>query len=73
MKITDVEGLVLRPGEVDATRADGEFPVTAAKRLGTILTHDITPVDGVLHVPGGPGLGIELDDDEVERRRVHPY
>ena len=23
MKITDVEGLVLRPGEVDATRADG--------------------------------------------------
>lgn len=49
-----------------------EFPVTAAKRLGTILTNGITPVDGVLHVPAGPGLGIELDDDEVERRRVHP-
>jgi L-rhamnonate dehydratase len=49
-----------------------EFPVTAAKRLGTILTEPITPVDGVLHVPGGPGLGIELDDDEVERRLVRP-
>ena len=49
-----------------------EFPVTAAKRLGTILTTGITPVDGVLQVPGGPGLGIELDDDEVDRRRVHP-
>jgi L-rhamnonate dehydratase len=49
-----------------------EFPVTAAKRLGTILTEPITPVDGVLHVPGGPGLGIELDHDEVKRRLVRP-
>ena len=49
-----------------------EFPVTASKRLGTILTTAITPVAGVLHVPGGPGLGIELDDDEVQRRMVRP-
>jgi L-rhamnonate dehydratase len=49
-----------------------EFPVTASKRLGTILTRAITPVAGVLHLPDGPGLGIELDDDEVERRMVRP-
>ena len=47
-----------------------EYPVTASKRLGTILTEAVTPVNGVLQVPGGPGLGIELDDDEVERRTV---
>jgi L-rhamnonate dehydratase len=47
-----------------------EYPVTASKRLGTILTEGVTPVNGVLHVPDGPGLGIELDDDEVERRTV---
>jgi L-alanine-DL-glutamate epimerase-like enolase superfamily enzyme len=45
-----------------------EFPVTASKRLGTILTAAVTPVDGVLHVPDGPGLGIDLDEDEVARR-----
>jgi L-rhamnonate dehydratase len=49
-----------------------EFPVTAAKRLGTILTEPITPVDGVLRVPAGPGLGIELDHDEVKRRLARP-
>jgi L-rhamnonate dehydratase len=50
-----------------------EFPVTASKRLGTILTKPIAPAAGVLHVPGGPGLGIELDDDEVARRTVSPH
>jgi L-rhamnonate dehydratase len=56
-----------------ATLADErliEFPVTASKRLGTILTRAVTPIAGVLHVPDGPGLGIELDDDEVGRRLV---
>jgi L-alanine-DL-glutamate epimerase-like enolase superfamily enzyme len=45
-------------------------PVTASKRLGTILTEAIIPADGALRVPAGPGLGIELDDDEVGRRTV---
>lgn len=47
-----------------------EFPVTASKRSGTILTHGPTFSDGALQVPVGPGLGIELDEDELERRRV---
>ena len=50
-----------------------EFPVTASKQLGTILTTAITPVAGVLRVPAGPGLGIELDDDEVGRRTVRVH
>jgi L-alanine-DL-glutamate epimerase-like enolase superfamily enzyme len=47
-----------------------EFPVTSSKRAGTLLSKEFTPDDGVLHLPGGPGLGITLNDDEVERRRV---
>jgi L-rhamnonate dehydratase len=47
-----------------------EFPVTASKRLGTILAGAITPDGGMLRVPGGPGLGIELDEDEVGRRTI---
>jgi L-rhamnonate dehydratase len=47
-----------------------EFPVTASKRLGTILTTALAPADGALRVPGGPGLGIGLQDEEIERRRV---
>ena len=47
-----------------------EFPVTASKRLGTILTSGLTPEDGALHVPAAPGLGIELDADEIDRRRA---
>ncbi len=47
-----------------------EFPVTASKRLGTILTSGLAPQDGVLRVPDAPGLGIELSQDEIERRRV---
>jgi L-rhamnonate dehydratase len=47
-----------------------EYPVTAAKRLGTILTTPFIPENGRLALPGGPGLGITLDDDELSRRRV---
>ncbi|HEY5120541.1 MAG TPA: enolase C-terminal domain-like protein, partial [Acidimicrobiales bacterium] len=47
-----------------------EFPVTSSKRAGTLLSRAFTPDHGVLHLPDGPGLGITLDDDEVERRRV---
>jgi L-alanine-DL-glutamate epimerase-like enolase superfamily enzyme len=47
-----------------------EFPVTASKRLGTILTASLAPEGGALRVPDGPGLGIDLDEDEIARRRV---
>ena len=47
-----------------------EFPVTASKQSGTILTDGLAPSGGMLRVPTGPGLGIELDADELERRRV---
>jgi L-alanine-DL-glutamate epimerase-like enolase superfamily enzyme len=47
-----------------------EFPVTSSKRSGTILTTPFLPHDGVLRLPEGPGLGITLNDEEVERRKV---
>jgi L-alanine-DL-glutamate epimerase-like enolase superfamily enzyme len=47
-----------------------EFPVTGSKQAGTILTEALAPVDGLLGVPAGPGLGIALDEDEIQRRRV---
>ena len=47
-----------------------EYPVTAAKRLGTLLASPFVPVDGMLTLPTGPGLGITLDDAEVARRTV---
>ncbi len=47
-----------------------EYPVTASKRMGSLLTTPFTPVDGYLHLAPGAGLGIELNDDEVRRRTV---
>ena len=47
-----------------------EYPVTASKRMGSLLTTPFTPVDGYLHLTPGAGLGIELNDDEVRRRTV---
>ena len=46
-----------------------EYPVTSSKRMGSLLSTPFTPDHGVLRLPGGTGLGITLDDDEVERRR----
>lgn len=47
-----------------------EYPVTTSKRAGTLIQTPFTPDHGVLRLPDGPGLGITLDDDEVERRTV---
>ena len=47
-----------------------EYPVTASVRSGSIVTHPLRPHEGRLEVPLGPGLGIELDEDEIARRRV---
>ncbi len=47
-----------------------EYPVTTSKRAGSLLTSELVPDQGVLHLPEGPGLAITLDDAELERRRV---
>ena len=47
-----------------------EYPVTASKRAGSILKTPFVPQQGMLRLPRGPGLGIVLDNDEVERRTV---
>jgi hypothetical protein len=47
-----------------------EYPVTASKRQGSLLTTPFTPEQGTLRLPVGAGLGIELDDAEVSRRLV---
>lgn len=46
-----------------------EVPVTEASSA-SLLTRPIRPENGVLDVPAEPGLGIELDEDELARRRV---
>ena len=45
-----------------------EYPVTASKRTGSLLTTPFSPADGFLRLAPGAGLGIELDEDEVRRR-----
>ena len=47
-----------------------EFPVTETTAASSLVTHPIRPVDGLLRVSDRPGLGIDLDEDEVARRRV---
>jgi L-rhamnonate dehydratase len=47
-----------------------EYPVTSSKRAGSLLSAPFVPVDGRLAVRTGPGLGIELDEDELNRRLV---
>ena len=49
-----------------------EYPVTASKRLGSLLRTPFVPENGRLHLPAGPGLAITLDDREVRRRTVGP-
>lgn len=39
--------------------------------LNTSLAKEpIKVVDGIAHVPEGPGLGVELDDEQIERFAV---
>lgn len=47
-----------------------EYPVTASKRMGSVLSTPFTAHDGMLVLPEGPGLGIALDEGEIGRRRV---
>jgi O-succinylbenzoate synthase len=36
----------------------------------TIAARECSVAGGYLHLTGGPGLGVEIDDDALERRRI---
>ncbi|MCP5150434.1 MAG: mandelate racemase/muconate lactonizing enzyme family protein [Ectothiorhodospiraceae bacterium] len=46
-----------------------EYNVTDNPLRTELLVAPIRPRDGILHVPEGPGLGIELDEDTIARYR----
>jgi L-alanine-DL-glutamate epimerase-like enolase superfamily enzyme len=47
-----------------------EYNVTDNPLRRDLLVHPIRPVDGIVTVPTGPGLGIELNEDTVARYTV---
>lgn len=49
-----------------------EYNVTANPLRTDLLVEPLRPVNGVIEVPTGPGLGIELNEDTVARYRVAP-
>ena len=57
-------------------RADGNDPGIAhglaTQRLfaETIATRECELRDGTLHLPDGPGLGVEIDEAALERRQL---
>jgi L-rhamnonate dehydratase len=48
-----------------------EFSVADSPLVNGILATPFALRDGALEVPTGPGLGIELDEEMIERMRVH--
>ena len=47
-----------------------EYPISSYSEAPSLLIERLRPVEGRIRLPPGPGLGIEVDDDEVERRRL---
>ena len=47
-----------------------EFSVADSPLVNGLLTEPFVLADGQLAVPTGPGLGIELSEDVVDRMRV---
>jgi L-alanine-DL-glutamate epimerase-like enolase superfamily enzyme len=47
-----------------------EFSVAESPLAGGLLTEPFALDGGMLAVPAGPGLGVELDEDAVRRLRV---
>jgi L-rhamnonate dehydratase len=67
---TDI--LVAATLHVVATLRDGpylEYNVTDNPLRTDLLVRPIRPVDGMVRVPDGPGLGIELDESTLQRYR----
>ena len=59
---------ILREGGGDAGVAHG----LATQRLfaDTVASRQCELREGLLHLPGGPGLGVEIDDAAIERHRL---
>ncbi len=47
-----------------------EYNVSSASLLNNLCKEKIEMVDGMIPVPEGPGLGVEVDEEVVERYRV---
>lgn len=47
-----------------------EFNVSSAPLVGQLVGPQLELVDGCLRVPDGPGLGVTVDEDVIERHRV---
>ena len=47
-----------------------EYNVSTASLLNNLCTRPIRMKDGYLAVPDGPGLGVEVNDEVVQRFRV---
>jgi L-alanine-DL-glutamate epimerase-like enolase superfamily enzyme len=47
-----------------------EYNVSTASLLKTLCSPPIEMVDGMIPVPVGPGLGVEVDQDVIDRYRV---
>ena len=47
-----------------------EYNVSSASLLNNVCKNRIEMVDGFIPVPDGPGLGVEVDEEVVEKYRV---
>ena len=47
-----------------------EYPFTESPLRNELIRGVPEPVDGMISIPDAPGLGVELNDDVVERYRV---
>ena len=59
-----------RHGHRDATMILIEYDVGENPLRDELVTATIKPSNGTLRIPEGPGLGIELRPDTLERYRV---
>ena len=50
---------------------EGVFAVGVSGALADdIVENPIRPIDGEIPIPGGPGLGVTLDEDKVAKYRI---
>jgi L-rhamnonate dehydratase len=47
-----------------------EFNVSSGDAFRKLCKHPLTMKDGFINVPAGPGLGVEIDEQTVEKLRV---
>jgi len=50
---------------------DGAFAIgTGGEFVHDVVTHPLRPIGNVMQVPEGPGLGVEIDEDQLARLRI---